>query len=127
MPFEGGIEKSCSIITLHLFLLTVFQFGHYVASAANSLISTSERDGPCEEITIPMCLGIGYNMTRMPNELNHESQEEAGMEVHQVVRYCAWTNPVTRAQLKHPRQVKARVGNPVSPVQKTAQATPETR
>lgn len=37
----------------------------------------------CEEITIPMCKGIGYNSTRMPNELNHETQDEAGLEVHQ--------------------------------------------
>lgn len=37
----------------------------------------------CEEITIPMCRGIGYNMTKFPNEMNHESQEEAGLEVHQ--------------------------------------------
>ncbi|ENN75149.1 frizzled-2 [Dendroctonus ponderosae] len=51
---------------------------------SSSVISSSlEAEGKCEEITIPMCLGIGYNMTRMPNELNHESQEEAGLEVHQ--------------------------------------------
>lgn len=37
----------------------------------------------CEEITIPMCRGIGYNFTAMPNELNHDTQEEAGLEVHQ--------------------------------------------
>ena len=37
----------------------------------------------CEQISIPMCRGIGYNLTSMPNELNHESQEEAGLEVHQ--------------------------------------------
>lgn len=37
----------------------------------------------CEEITIPMCRGIGYNYTAMPNELNHDTQEEAGLEVHQ--------------------------------------------
>jgi len=37
----------------------------------------------CEEITIPMCRGIGYNLTAMPNELNHDTQEEAGLEVHQ--------------------------------------------
>ncbi|KZC09539.1 Frizzled-5 [Dufourea novaeangliae] len=30
-----------------------------------------------------MCRGIGYNLTAMPNELNHDTQEEAGMEVHQ--------------------------------------------
>ncbi|XP_076633638.1 frizzled 2 isoform X1 [Colletes latitarsis] len=40
-------------------------------------------NGRCEEITIPMCRGIGYNLTAMPNELNHDTQEEAGMEVHQ--------------------------------------------
>lgn len=37
----------------------------------------------CEEITIPMCRSIGYNMTKFPNVLNHESQDEAGLEVHQ--------------------------------------------
>ncbi|KAL1128989.1 hypothetical protein AAG570_013521 [Ranatra chinensis] len=30
-----------------------------------------------------MCRGIGYNLTSMPNELNHDTQEEAGLEVHQ--------------------------------------------
>jgi len=28
-------------------------------------------------------IGIGYNMTKFPNEMNHETQEEAGLEVHQ--------------------------------------------
>lgn len=37
----------------------------------------------CQEITIPMCKGIGYNMTYMPNQFNHDNQEEAGLEVHQ--------------------------------------------
>lgn len=37
----------------------------------------------CEEIKIPMCRGIGYNLTKFPNTLNIESQEEAGLEVHQ--------------------------------------------
>ena len=37
----------------------------------------------CQEITIPMCRGIGYNMTYMPNQFNHDTQEEAGLEVHQ--------------------------------------------
>lgn len=56
--------------------------------ADNSVISSAhsdiqDGDGRCEQITIPMCLGIGYNLTRMPNELNHDNQEEAGLEVHQ--------------------------------------------
>uniref|UniRef100_T1JEY5 Uncharacterized protein n=1 Tax=Strigamia maritima TaxID=126957 RepID=T1JEY5_STRMM len=37
----------------------------------------------CEEITIPMCRGIGYNATFMPNQFNHDTQDEAGLEVHQ--------------------------------------------
>ncbi|KAK3769429.1 hypothetical protein RRG08_067144 [Elysia crispata] len=43
---------------------------------------TSRRNHPkCQEITIPMCEKIGYNMTYMPNQFNHETQEEAGLEV----------------------------------------------
>lgn len=45
--------------------------------------SQKDASARCEEITIPMCRGIGYNMTSFPNEMNHESQEEAGLEVHQ--------------------------------------------
>ncbi|OCT61360.1 hypothetical protein XELAEV_18047383mg [Xenopus laevis] len=37
----------------------------------------------CQEITVPMCKGIGYNHTYMPNQFNHDTQDEAGMEVHQ--------------------------------------------
>ncbi|XP_038643310.1 frizzled-5-like [Scyliorhinus canicula] len=37
----------------------------------------------CQEITVPMCRGIGYNLTYMPNQFNHDSQDEAGLEVHQ--------------------------------------------
>lgn len=45
--------------------------------------TSSNYDERCEKITIPMCVGIGYNFTKMPNELNHDTQEEAGLEVHQ--------------------------------------------
>jgi hypothetical protein len=37
----------------------------------------------CEQITIPLCKGIGYNQTSYPNRYGHEKQEEAGLEVHQ--------------------------------------------
>lgn len=53
------------------------------ASRSSPLMGHDSEEGKCEEITIPMCLGIGYNLTRMPNELNHDNQEEAGLEVHQ--------------------------------------------
>lgn len=43
----------------------------------------SSKEMKCEEITIPMCRGIGYNLTYMPNMFNHDSQAEAALEVHQ--------------------------------------------
>ena len=46
-------------------------------------VSGWEEGRRCEEIAIPMCKGIGYNHTYMPNQFNHETQEEAGLEVHQ--------------------------------------------
>ncbi|ODM91233.1 Frizzled-8 [Orchesella cincta] len=46
----------------------------------NSLLQSSAR---CQEITIPMCKSIRYNFTEMPNPFNHETQDEAGLEVHQ--------------------------------------------
>lgn len=41
------------------------------------------RHDRCEPITITLCKDIQYNTTIMPNLLNHHTQEEAGMEVHQ--------------------------------------------
>ncbi|XP_076369882.1 frizzled-7-A-like [Tachypleus tridentatus] len=37
----------------------------------------------CEPITVPLCKDIEYNQTIMPNLLNHQKQEDAGLEVHQ--------------------------------------------
>ncbi|XP_057690735.1 atrial natriuretic peptide-converting enzyme-like isoform X2 [Corythoichthys intestinalis] len=37
----------------------------------------------CQPITIPLCQGISYTQTIMPNSLGHTSQEDAGLEVHQ--------------------------------------------
>ncbi|KAG8188665.1 hypothetical protein JTE90_026769 [Oedothorax gibbosus] len=51
----------------------------FLALAATAAAQT-ER---CEEITIPMCRGIGYNFTSMPNKFHHDTQDEAGLEVHQ--------------------------------------------
>ncbi|XP_063242236.1 frizzled-2 [Bacillus rossius redtenbacheri] len=48
----------------------------------------SDRDslphhGRCEPITIPFCMDIQYNETIFPNLLNHQKQDEAGLQVHQ--------------------------------------------
>ncbi|XP_064466196.1 frizzled-5-like [Ornithodoros turicata] len=54
--------------------------GALVLSLSSGMALGRER---CEDITIPMCKGIGYNQTYMPNQFNQETQDEAGMEVHQ--------------------------------------------
>ncbi|XP_041504636.1 frizzled-9 [Microtus oregoni] len=36
---------------------------------------------PCQAVEIPMCRGIGYNLTRMPNLLGHTSQGEAAAQL----------------------------------------------
>ncbi|NXH75096.1 FZD8 protein, partial [Hydrobates tethys] len=44
---------------------------------------SSAKELSCQEITVPLCKGIGYNYTYMPNQFNHDTQDEAGLEVHQ--------------------------------------------
>ena len=43
------------------------------------------EEAQCEELNVPLCkdADLGYNMTRIPNVLGHQSQDEAGLEVHQ--------------------------------------------
>jgi len=53
--------------------------GEYLLSDQNDMYS----HGRCEPITIPLCKDIQYNMTIMPNLLNHRKQDDAGLEVHQ--------------------------------------------
>lgn len=65
------------------FLLTVVGSALASDKSSGSSMSYSSLGSRCELITIPMCREIGYNLTSMPNELNHETQEEAGMEAHQ--------------------------------------------
>jgi hypothetical protein len=45
------------------------------------LIMSVEGGGKetCEEISIPMCKEIGYNFTRLPNQFNHQTQDEVRM------------------------------------------------
>ncbi|XP_067404854.1 frizzled-5 [Emydura macquarii macquarii] len=47
------------------------------------LAPAASKAPACQEITVPMCRGIGYNLTRLPNQFNHDTQDEAGLEAHQ--------------------------------------------
>lgn len=71
-------------------LLVFFQLG-YAIDLQHGTTRVSETDeilsipphNSCQPITIPVCTGLEYNQTIMPNILNHQTQEEAGLEVHQ--------------------------------------------
>ncbi|XP_043851849.1 frizzled-5 [Dromiciops gliroides] len=60
---------------LSLLLLLLAQLAGRGEASSKALV--------CQEITVPMCRGIGYNLTHMPNQFNHDTQDEAGLEVHQ--------------------------------------------
>lgn len=66
------------MVNCFLFLLTLTTLAH-----CGRALRERYQNKVCQEITIPMCKGIGYNQTYMPNKFNHDSQEEAGLEVHQ--------------------------------------------
>ncbi|XP_007891677.1 frizzled-8a isoform X2 [Callorhinchus milii] len=70
----GGDMGRCYLVGVYLLLALV---GLHRAGAA------AAKDLSCHLITVPLCKGIGYNYTSMPNQFNHDSQDEAGLEVHQ--------------------------------------------
>ncbi|XP_034985731.1 frizzled-8 [Zootoca vivipara] len=53
------------------------------SASSSSASASSAKELSCQEITVPLCKGIGYNYTYMPNQFNHDTQDEAGLEVHQ--------------------------------------------
>lgn len=71
-----GLPGCVSRLTLSLFISLCLL-------SQNTVLSKKEAARKCQEITIPICRGIGYNMTSMPNQFNHDTQDEAGLEVHQ--------------------------------------------
>jgi len=72
---------------LRFVFLTVMTSNLAHAARGGAYSSSDHNDmyphGRCEPITIPLCKDIQYNMTIMPNLLNHQKQDDAGLEVHQ--------------------------------------------
>ena len=58
---------------------------NHAKTAPPTELTTTNTKGKkkCEQIKIPLCQNIGYNLTSMPNMFNHNTQEEAALEVHQ--------------------------------------------
>ncbi|VDN05805.1 unnamed protein product [Thelazia callipaeda] len=63
--------------------MDIYCFSYVLLLLASVHVYSLDAIQRCEIITIPLCKGIGYNMTRYPNSYGHEKQEEAGLEVHQ--------------------------------------------
>uniref|UniRef100_A0A8C0GNH2 Frizzled class receptor 8 n=1 Tax=Chelonoidis abingdonii TaxID=106734 RepID=A0A8C0GNH2_CHEAB len=68
---------------LATFLLLQRSSAAAAASSVAAAAASSAKELSCQEITVPLCKGIGYNYTYMPNQFNHDTQDEAGLEVHQ--------------------------------------------
>ena len=82
-----GLRTNRLLSTL-FFGYLIFIILQCVSTAEYSTKITNEKQnfephGKCEPIQIPLCKDIQYNETIMPNLLNHQKQEDAGMEVHQ--------------------------------------------
>lgn len=58
-------------------------FGQIFSISSRGHHESFPHHGRCEPITIPLCMHLQYNQTIMPNLLNHQKQEDAGLEVHQ--------------------------------------------
>jgi len=52
-------------------------------SAISSIDQERPGEGRCQEIAIPLCKDIGYNLTVMPNLMGHEDQSEAAIKLHE--------------------------------------------
>jgi len=86
-----------------------------VAAAAAAGGYKGRSTGRCERITIPLCLDMKYNMTRMPNLVGHSTQAEAAMQVRSMLLRFSFRmdqSPVfhyCRNQGSRPRLCKASV------------------
>ena len=74
----------CFISGVLLLLVIDFLSGANVIVTKNNNNNNNE-DGAatCQQISVPMCRNMPYNLTRMPNQFNHETQQDAALEVHQ--------------------------------------------
>ncbi|KAL1269613.1 hypothetical protein QQF64_031902 [Cirrhinus molitorella] len=54
-----------------------------ISSAISSIDPDRPGEGRCQEIAIPLCKDIGYNLTVMPNLMGHEDQSEAAIKLHE--------------------------------------------
>lgn len=64
---------------MSVFLVLIYHLGYGDSFTAHSHYNSKQ----CIPITIPMCLNMKYNLTRMPNLVGHQDQKDAAMQVHE--------------------------------------------
>ncbi len=75
LVLTGGEKRmECYLLGIYLF---------FALALLPRSSGTTAKEITCQEIAVPLCKGIGYNYTYMPNQFNHDTQDEAGLEVHQ--------------------------------------------
>jgi len=78
-------KQAVAPAVLCLQLLLVAAVAHAASPIQSSRVSDKDslpHHERCEPITIPFCQEMPYNQTIMPNLLNQQKQEDAGLEVH---------------------------------------------
>jgi len=69
-------------------LLYVFTFLVVMSCQRPVIMSAAQQDdGRCEKITIPLCTGMKYNMTRMPNLVGISNQNDAALQVSYIIPF----------------------------------------
>ncbi|XP_076045581.1 frizzled class receptor [Oratosquilla oratoria] len=84
----AALPHVCSSQLMHTGVPGVGSAGRVISSGRMDQVldrDISPQHDRCEPIAITMCKSdrIPYNTTMMPNMLDHQTQEEAGLEVHQ--------------------------------------------
>ncbi|CAK9291814.1 unnamed protein product [Gordionus sp. m RMFG-2023] len=85
------VKYRISLFLFHLFLVFITSIEitgprenvNEVSSLVSNGAKRTTKNERCQPITLPLCQGIQYNSTIMPNLRGHSSQEEAGLEVNQ--------------------------------------------
>ncbi|XP_061673229.1 frizzled-10 [Syngnathoides biaculeatus] len=73
--------RSSADLRLKVFILLLLRAG--AGWAISSIEPEWPGEGKCQQISIPLCKDIGYNMTRTPNLMGHDDQKEAAMKLQE--------------------------------------------
>jgi len=67
---------------LLLLVVVVLALNGQCSAGVSSVAQSDTSAGRCEKITIPLCTGMKYNMTRMPNLVGIANQRDAALQVN---------------------------------------------